>query len=181
MISRHIENRRRRAAAGQNTGRSSADSATRSSNAFGSGRQKRIAFKTDISDDLPRLFVDVRRINQVLENLLSNAFKFTPSGGEILIGARRWGDAEVLWWVKDSGIGVPREEFDHIFDKYRQVIDPQHYNQSGTGLGLAICKKIIEAHGGQVVGKRAGQRQHFFCRATGLFRRASAQDLTIPA
>jgi PAS domain S-box-containing protein len=144
--------------------------------------KKRIAFKTDISDDLPRLLVDVRRINQVLENLLSNAFKFTPSGGEILIGARRWGDAEVLWWVKDSGIGVPREEFDHIFDKYRQVIDPQHYNHSGTGLGLAICKKIIEAHGGRVwLESEPDKGSTFFVALPAYFAEASAQDRAIPA
>jgi PAS domain S-box-containing protein len=112
--------------------------------------KKRIAFKTEISDDLPRLFVDVRRISQVLENLLSNAFKFTPSGGEISIGARHRGDAEILWWVKDSGIGVPREEFDHIFDKYRQVTGSQQSGHNGTGLGLAICKKVVEAHGGRI-------------------------------
>jgi signal transduction histidine kinase len=112
--------------------------------------KKRIAFKTEISDDLPRLFVDVRRISQVLENLLSNAFKFTPSGGEISIGARHRGDAEILWWVKDSGIGVPRAEFDHIFDKYRQVTGSQQSGHNGTGLGLAICKKVVEAHGGRI-------------------------------
>src|SRR5690606_5265374 len=80
--------------------------------------KKRIAFSPEISDDLPKVLVDVRRIGQVLENILSNALKFTGPGGEILLAARRWGDAEVVWWVKDSGIGIPYEEFDHIFDKY---------------------------------------------------------------
>jgi signal transduction histidine kinase len=130
--------------------------------------------------DLPRLFVDVRRINQVLENLLSNAFKFTPSGGEILIGARRWGDAEILWWVKDSGIGVPREEFDHIFDKYRQILDAQRDKRSGTGLGLAICKKIIEAHGGRVwLESEPDKGSTFFVTLPTYF--PGAQDCAIPA
>ena len=113
--------------------------------------KKRISLRTEISDDLPRLSLDVPRISQVLENLLSNAFKFTASGGEILIAARvGGGGAEVVWWVKDSGIGIPRDEFDHIFDKYRQVAGGQRSGHNGTGLGLAICKKIVEAHGGRI-------------------------------
>jgi PAS domain S-box-containing protein len=125
--------------------------------------KKKIAFSVDVSDDLPRLFVDVRRVGQVLENLLSNAFKFTPSGGEISIAARAWGDAEVVWWVKDSGVGIPHEEFDHIFDKYRQVSGGQNSSHSGTGLGLAICKKIIEAHGGRIwVESEEGKGSTFF-------------------
>ena len=112
--------------------------------------KKRIVFRTEISDDLPPLTVDVRRISQVLENLLSNAFKFTQSSGEILIGARRWGDAEVVWWVKDSGVGIPFDEFDRIFDTYRQLSAGEKSSHSGTGLGLAICKKVVEAHGGRI-------------------------------
>jgi signal transduction histidine kinase len=125
--------------------------------------KKKIAFSVDVSDDLPHLFVDVRRVGQVLENLLSNAFKFTASGGEISITARAWGDAEVVWWVKDSGAGIPHEEFDHIFDKYRQVSSGQSSSHSGTGLGLAICKKIIEAHGGRIwVESEEGKGSTFF-------------------
>jgi signal transduction histidine kinase len=112
--------------------------------------KKRIAFRTEISDDLPPLAVDARRISQVLENLLSNAFKFTQSGGEVLIGAHRWGDAEVVWWVKDSGVGIPPDEFDRIFDTYRQLSAGQKSSYSGTGLGLAICKKVVEAHDGRI-------------------------------
>ena len=112
--------------------------------------KKRIVFRTEISDDLPLLKIDIRRISQVLENLLSNAFKFTQSGGEISIGARRWGDAEVVWWVKDSGVGIPFDEFDRIFDTYRQLTAGQKSSYSGTGLGLAICKKVVEAHGGRI-------------------------------
>ncbi len=112
--------------------------------------KKRIALKAEISDDLPRLELDVRRISQVVENLLSNAFKFTSSGGEIDLAARAWGDNEVVFWVKDSGIGLPREEFELIFNKYRQVITGQHSSRDGTGLGLAICKKVVEAHGGRI-------------------------------
>ena len=74
--------------------------------------KRKIALKTEISDDLPRLFVDRRRINQVLKNLLSNALKFTAIGGEIEVAARTWGDSEVILGVKDSGIGIPQDEFE---------------------------------------------------------------------
>jgi PAS domain S-box-containing protein len=125
--------------------------------------KKGIAFHFDLSDDLPWLSLDVRRIGQVLENLLSNAFKFTERGGEISIAARAWGDAEVVWWVKDSGTGIPKEEFDQIFDKYRQVSGSQRSGHNGTGLGLAICKRIIEAHGGRIwVESEEGKGSTFF-------------------
>jgi signal transduction histidine kinase len=144
--------------------------------------KKRIAFRTEISDDLPRLFVDVRGISQVLENLLSNAFKFTPNGGEISIGARRCGDAEVLWWVQDSGIGVPREEFDHIFDKYRQVTGSQQSSHNGTGLGLAICKKVVEAHGGRIwLESEPDKGSIFFVTLPVSFDESSAQGCITPA
>ncbi|MGE5215732.1 MAG: ATP-binding protein [Chloroflexota bacterium] len=112
--------------------------------------KKQIAFREEVGDGLPRLQVDVRRISQVVENLLSNAFKFTGSGGAIELAGRAWGDHEVVFWVKDSGIGIPPEEFASIFDKYRQVMNGQHSSRDGTGLGLAICKKVVEAHGGRI-------------------------------
>lgn len=125
--------------------------------------KKGIAFYLDIGAALPRLPFDMRRIGQVLENLLSNAFKFTERGGEISIAARAWGEDEVVWWVKDSGIGIPAEEFEQIFDKYRQAKGAHHSSRNGTGLGLAICKKIVEAHNGRIwVESEEGKGSTFF-------------------
>jgi len=112
--------------------------------------KRKILLKTDIAPDLPALSIDSRRINQVLDNLLSNAFKFTGGGTAIEVAARAWGDAEVVFWVKDSGIGIDSGELDGIFDMYRQARGGQASAQKSTGLGLAICKKIIEAHGGKI-------------------------------
>lgn len=112
--------------------------------------KRKIALKTEIGDRLPQLCVDRRRMNQVLDNLLSNAVKFTDVGGEIEIAARAWGSCEIIIGVKDSGIGIPPDELELIFDKYRQVDAAQHATCRGTGLGLAICKKIVEAHGGRI-------------------------------
>jgi signal transduction histidine kinase len=112
--------------------------------------RRKITIKSAITEGLPRLFLDRRRIHQVLENLLSNAIKFTGSGGEIEVGARAWDGSAAVLWVKDTGIGIPLDELELIFDKYHQVTRQQQASQMGTGLGLAICKKIIEAHGGRI-------------------------------
>ncbi|HKY09613.1 MAG TPA: ATP-binding protein, partial [Candidatus Binatia bacterium] len=143
--------------------------------------KKRITFKTDVSDNLPELFVDVRRISQVLENLVSNAFKYTQTGGEISIGARPSGHGEALWWVKDSGVGISAEEFDHIFDKYRRVIGPQQSDRNGTGLGLAICKKIVEAHGGRIWVESEPDKGSTFFVTLPAITAAQPQELSIPA
>jgi PAS domain S-box-containing protein len=112
--------------------------------------KRKIALKASISDSFPPLFLDGRRFNQVLDNLLSNAFKFTDAGGVVEVAAQIYGDRDVVMWVKDSGIGIADDETDLIFDKYRQVISGQQADRKGTGLGLAICKKIVEAHGGRI-------------------------------
>jgi PAS domain S-box-containing protein len=111
--------------------------------------KRRIALKSEISEHLPPLFLDRRRINQVVDNLLSNAFKFTDAGGAVEVAVCAEGD-EVVVRVKDTGIGIPADEIELIFDKYRQVISGPSSHRGGTGLGLAICKKIVEAHGGQI-------------------------------
>lgn len=101
-----------------------------------------------IAADLPPVTLDTRLINQVLENLLNNALKFTQAGGRIEIGARSESALQITAWVKDTGLGIPKDEIPLIFEKYRQVSSGQKSAPLGTGLGLAICKKIIEAHDG---------------------------------
>lgn len=88
---------------------------------------------------------DRHRINQALANLMSNAFKFTPAGGTIHIGAALREERVVLW-VADSGPGIPAEHLAHIFDRFWQ---PQR-RRDGVGLGLAIVKGIVDAHGGLI-------------------------------
>jgi PAS domain S-box-containing protein len=112
--------------------------------------KRKIKLKINISDRLPQAWLDHRRINQVVDNLLSNALKFTASGGEIEVAAQAWGDGEILVSVKDSGIGIPPDELDLVFDMYRQVGGSRSATKRDTGLGLAICKKIVEAHGGRI-------------------------------
>ena len=108
-----------------------------------------------ISDMLPILLVDERRIHQVLNNLMSNAVKFTPEGGEIYIRAsvKRMGPGlkdEVEVAISDNGPGIPCEELEDIFKRFYQSVHNGGRGQNGTGLGLAIARHIVEAHGGRI-------------------------------
>ena len=90
-----------------------------------------------------------RRLEEVFDNLLSNALKFSPDGGEIKVQAQmKNGAVEVS--VADQGIGVPIEEQERIFERFYQVDSTTTRRFEGTGLGLSIVKQIIEGHGGQV-------------------------------
>lgn len=92
---------------------------------------------------------DRLRVKQILVNLLSNAVKFTPDGGQIRIEARIQ-DEFVAMAVSDTGIGIPREEHQSIFDKFHQVGATAKGVREGTGLGLAITKRLVEEHGGSI-------------------------------
>jgi PAS domain S-box-containing protein len=109
-----------------------------------------IPLRSQIENQLPTLWGDSRRLNQVLSNLLSNAFKFSDDGSGIEVGARHSGGNEVVVWVKDMGIGIPSHQMGQIFEKYRQLSSGRNSSHKGTGLGLVICKKIVEAHGGRI-------------------------------
>lgn len=109
-----------------------------------------ISLRAQIDRELPTVWVDPRRFNQVLSNLLSNALKFSDKGGEIEVGADSAGGNEVKVWVKDNGIGIDSDKIDQIFEKYHQVSSGRNFGHKGTGLGLVICKKIVEAHGGRI-------------------------------
>jgi PAS domain S-box-containing protein len=95
------------------------------------------------------LEADRLRIKQVLVNLLSNAIKFTPEGGRIRLEARVQGPFVVIS-VSDTGVGIPPEEHESIFDKFHQVGATTKGVREGTGLGLAITKRLVEQHGGSI-------------------------------
>lgn len=99
--------------------------------------------------DLPELVVDPLRIAQVLGNLVSNALRYTPRGGEVVLAASvRQG--EVVFEVRDSGVGIAPEDLPRIFDRFYRA-DPSRTRASGgAGLGLAIARRIVEAHAGRI-------------------------------
>jgi len=102
------------------------------------------------ASNVPRAVeADRLRIKQVLVNLLSNAIKFTPEGGRIGVDARVQESAVVVS-VSDTGIGIPPEEHESIFDKFHQVGATTKGVREGTGLGLAITKRLVEQHGGSI-------------------------------
>ncbi len=92
---------------------------------------------------------DRKKLHQLLDNLLSNALKFTNEHGEIRIGARQV-DGGINLWVKDTGIGISPTECNTLFSLYSQTASSRSSTEKGTGLGLLICKMIAEAHDGQI-------------------------------
>jgi signal transduction histidine kinase len=112
-------------------------------------QEKTIRLMDEVDESLPPVEADARRLDQVMSNLLSNALKFTPSGGRIVVGAG-CNSRRIEVWVKDTGVGIPPEEIGQIFEKYKQTKSGATSEQKGTGLGLVICKMIVEAHGGAI-------------------------------
>jgi signal transduction histidine kinase/CheY-like chemotaxis protein len=99
-----------------------------------------------VEEHLPTVDADGQRIAQVLDNLLTNAIKFTPEGGRVDV--RLWRDGgEVVTEVEDTGIGIPREEQQRIFERFYQVESSSTRKFGGIGLGLAIVRQILDAHG----------------------------------
>jgi len=109
---------------------------------------KKIRIGTEI-DDVPPVTVDPERVLQVLRNLIGNALKFTPAGGDVSVSVRRR-EGGVAVSVTDSGPGIPRAHQEAIFDKYRQAGLAGSTKLPGTGLGLAIVKHIVQDHGGVI-------------------------------
>jgi signal transduction histidine kinase len=107
---------------------------------------KGLKLKLTSPDDLPLVQADTERISQALSNLVGNAIKFSPAGGEIGIRVIVL-DAEVMFSVTDSGRGMTPEQLAHAFDRFWQS---SRTDRQGAGLGLAITKGIIDAHGGRI-------------------------------
>ena len=96
------------------------------------------------------VWADPDRILQTLNNLISNAIKFSPPGGEIHLTARKLDDGEALIEVRDQGPGIPANKLEHIFERFQQGDASDSRALGGTGLGLAICRSIINQHGGRI-------------------------------
>jgi PAS domain S-box-containing protein len=96
------------------------------------------------------VWADPDRILQTLNNLVSNAIKFSPAGSEIHLTASYLDDGEALIEVRDQGRGIPADKLEHIFDRFQQGDASDSRAMGGTGLGLAICRSIINQHGGRI-------------------------------
>jgi signal transduction histidine kinase len=112
--------------------------------------QREVHFAVECCDGLPdEVYWDQDQINEVLGNLLSNAFKFTPRGGSIRLELAP-ADGGVLMEVRDTGAGIEPKQLPRIFDKFYQADNQGSARAIGTGLGLAIAKQIVDAHGGTI-------------------------------
>jgi len=103
----------------------------------------------NISPDLPRVYADKGRIQEVLVNLIANAAQFSERETQITLEAELI-DGEIVISVADQGIGISPEDLDKIFDQFHRVESGVAYRRGGVGLGLSICKAIVEAHGGRI-------------------------------
>ncbi|MGH7480884.1 MAG: PAS domain S-box protein [Longimicrobiales bacterium] len=118
-----------------------------------------VALACHVEPDIGPVEADHDRLLQVLGNLLDNALKFTPEGGEVAVRATLEGAVRIS--VHDSGTGIPEEALAHVFDRFWQA---SRSARAGAGLGLAICKGIVEAHGGRIWAESApgrGTTMHF--------------------
>jgi len=113
-------------------------------------RKAGVVINKEIPSPSPLLYVDPQRMKQVLNNLVTNAIKFTPPEGTVTIRARDYNEQFVLISVADTGFGIPVEDRQHVFERFYQSNHVQQSKMGGYGLGLSIARLIVEQHGGTI-------------------------------
>jgi signal transduction histidine kinase len=116
-------------------------------------RQAQVALTLDLEAHLGPIWAQPEGLVTVLRNLISNALKYTPPGGEVTVTARQDAEATYLT-VSDTGIGIPEEDLPRVFEEFFRSPAARERDPGGTGLGLAIVKSIVEAHGGEISVRR---------------------------
>lgn len=111
--------------------------------------RQHIALEGSVNDDVDPVWMDARQLGRVLNNLVSNALRYTPAEGSITISAECQ-ESHILVTVKDTGEGIRSEDMTHIFDRFYRGDKSRNRGRGGAGLGLAIASGIIEAHGGKI-------------------------------
>jgi len=112
--------------------------------------KKKLVFTSKALDTLPSLFADRLKVKQILLNLLSNAIKFTPERGQVEVTASLDDQRSLHLDVRDTGVGISREDLKIIMEPFSQVGETNTRTQGGTGLGLSLAKSLIELHGGTI-------------------------------
>jgi len=103
-----------------------------------------------VEDNLPEVESGLNLLEQVMENVVSNALKYTPERGTVKVAFSRSGTNSVRIVVQDTGIGIPANEQDKLFRSFFRASNAKKTTTSGTGLGLALVKQTVERHGGQI-------------------------------
>jgi two-component system phosphate regulon sensor histidine kinase PhoR len=111
--------------------------------------QKGLSLEAEYDSALPLLFGDARSFQEILQNLLDNAIRYTPAGGHIRVKASRE-ESEIVLSVSDTGIGIPKADQDRIFERFYRTDAARSRESGGTGLGLSIVKHLVEAYGGRI-------------------------------
>ena len=125
-------------------------------------RAKKHKFTLKSAPSFPVVEADVRCMEQVMRNLVENAIKYSPEGGEIVITGEVK-DGKILVSVSDEGVGIPAEHRDRVFERFYRVNSPLTRGTHGSGLGLSITKGHVEAHGGKVwLESKTGKGSKFF-------------------
>ncbi|MCA9920359.1 MAG: HAMP domain-containing protein, partial [Anaerolineales bacterium] len=112
-------------------------------------QQKQVSLTLDAPDDLPEVVVDPDRMAQVLDNLVSNALRYTPENGRIHLTAQQ-NQSAIQLKVQDSGPGMSAEDLAHVFDRFYRGDKSRQRHEGGSGLGLAIAKSIVGGHNGRI-------------------------------
>ncbi|MEO0497982.1 MAG: HAMP domain-containing sensor histidine kinase, partial [Pseudomonadota bacterium] len=118
---------------------------------------ERVIMRTSLSTSVPRVLADTTSVRQIALNLLSNAVKFTSEGGQVIISTARMRTGEVELRIRDTGVGMSRDELEHALKPYRQLSnglggrnqDASQDARRGTGLGLPLTKAMVEANGAE--------------------------------
>ncbi|MBN1140011.1 MAG: GAF domain-containing protein [Anaerolineae bacterium] len=121
--------------------------------------QSELTLETDLQSDAPLVNADPRQLRKVMDNLLSNAVKFTPAGGRLTVRVYACQDGACVQ-VSDTGIGIPPDQLDRIFERFYQVDSSIRRRYEGAGLGLALVHEILEGHGGWIKAESKGVPGH---------------------
>lgn len=114
--------------------------------------RKNISLQFDTEEEAIETPFDADKVEKILDNLISNAFKFTPENGKIRVTLTR-AATDVVIRIKDTGRGIPKEDLPHIFDRFYQVAATKRENALGTGIGLSLVKDLVTLHGGKIEAK----------------------------
>ncbi|MCM3705958.1 MULTISPECIES: cell wall metabolism sensor histidine kinase WalK [Cytobacillus] len=112
-------------------------------------KQQNVTFERRLPDHSAFVEIDKDKLTQVLDNIISNALKYSPEGGKVTFGIEEK-DEFIIVSVSDQGVGIPKENIEQIFERFYRVDKARTRKLGGTGLGLAIAKEMVEAHGGKI-------------------------------